>query len=129
MIGDLNTQISLKGKVSNDIQLKGKISQKDTLKGVLGNTLNITGKLTLPTLNGTLTNNVILSGVINLSSGSYQIYNGDYEITPKIEKQVLNTKNKAMIDDVHVNKIPYFETSNDYGKTIYIGSEVIINGN
>lgn len=51
-------------------------------------------------------------------------YTGEYVVTPKTEKQVLSTKDKLLTDDVTVNKIPYFETSNDNGTTIYIGSEV-----
>ncbi len=53
-----------------------------------------------------------------------EIYDGDYEVTPKVDAQSLPTATKVMLQDVQIKKIPYFETSNEYGNTIYIGSEV-----
>ncbi len=52
------------------------------------------------------------------------IYDGEYEVTPKTNPQTLETATKVMLQDVLINKIPYYETSNEYGDTIYIGSEV-----
>ena len=52
-------------------------------------------------------------------------YKGNYEVTPKTIKQVIQTRNLIMDNDVIINKIPYFETGNNYGgNTVYIGSEV-----
>lgn len=51
-------------------------------------------------------------------------YEGDYTVTPKVASQMLGTKGKVMADDVTVLAIPYYDTSNPYGTTIYIGSEV-----
>ena len=48
-------------------------------------------------------------------------YEGDYEIVPKSTAQTLATKNKRMSKDVTVTAIPYTETSNDNGTTVYIG--------
>lgn len=57
--------------------------------------------------------------------GNVDEYKGDYEVTPKAnEETVLNTKNKTMLDDVKVLKVPFYETSNQYGDTVYIASEV-----
>lgn len=39
-------------------------------------------------------------------------YEGSYEITPRVVEQMLETKDKSMIDDVTVNAIPYVEVSN-----------------
>lgn len=39
-------------------------------------------------------------------------YKGSYEITPRVVEQMLETKDKSMIDDVTVNAIPYVEVSN-----------------
>lgn len=59
------------------------------------------------------------------SHGEDAYYEGDYVIIPKAyEKQVLETKNKRMYDDITVKKVPYFETSNDDGETVYIASGV-----
>lgn len=49
---------------------------------------------------------------------------GAYDITPKpYESQTFETKGKRMMDDVTVRAIPYYETSNVSGITIYIGGE------
>lgn len=51
-----------------------------------------------------------------------ELYDGEYEVTPKSSEQVLNTKKKIMYDDVTVGAIPYYEVSNDYGGiTVNIG--------
>ena len=68
----------------------------------------------------------------NISFGDYikvdkdtEAYMGEYEITPKpYVSQTLNTANKMMLDDILVFQIPYFETSNTNGTTVYIGNEV-----
>ena len=52
-------------------------------------------------------------------------YAGEYIVTPKAyEDQTLATKNKRMKDNVTVKAVPYWETSNKYGETVYIASEV-----
>ena len=53
------------------------------------------------------------------------IYNGQYEIEPKAHTTTtLNTSGKTLLNNVIVKKIPYFETSNFSGYTVYIASEV-----
>lgn len=60
--------------------------------------------------------------VIATGGGHYPTYAGPYTVTPKVEEdQVLDTDGKLMSDDVTVFEIPYFETSNLYGKTFIIG--------
>lgn len=52
-------------------------------------------------------------------------YMGDYVVIPKAHEEViLETKDKTMADDVTVRKVPYYETSNQTGTTVYIASEV-----
>lgn len=51
-------------------------------------------------------------------------YEGKYTIIPSPENQVLETQGKTMKNDVTVKSIPYYETSNFSGITVYIGSEV-----
>ena len=58
--------------------------------------------------------------------GTSQIppYEGEYEVTPKTyDEQVLPTKNKRMINNLTVKKIPQYEVSNDSGYTLIIGDE------
>lgn len=59
-----------------------------------------------------------------------EYYEGSYEVIPKaFESSVLQTRDKYLTDDVTVTKVPYFEVSNESGKTVYIANEgVIING-
>lgn len=66
-----------------------------------------------------------LKGRIRIGkSESAAPYTGDYIITPMpYESQTMDTRNKLMRDDVTVLAIPYFETSNTSGITIYIGGE------
>ena len=51
-------------------------------------------------------------------------YSGDYEVIPKVTAQELSTKAKVMDDDVTIRAIPYYETSNLKGKTVYIGGHL-----
>lgn len=58
--------------------------------------------------------------------GTSQIppYEGEYEVTPKTyDEQVLPTRNKRMINNLTVKKIPQYEVSNDSGYTLIIGDE------
>lgn len=56
-------------------------------------------------------------------------YEGNYTVVPKAEAQELLTKKKYMDDNVTITAIPYFDVANPSGgQTIYIGSEVEING-
>lgn len=51
-------------------------------------------------------------------------YQGEYIVTPKpFTNKVLETNGFRMTDDVTVLKIPYYQTSNESGYTIYIGGE------
>ena len=52
-------------------------------------------------------------------------YEGAYEVTPKIEMQQLETKQKFLTDDIKIGGIPFFNVSNTSGgSTVYIGKEV-----
>lgn len=52
------------------------------------------------------------------------VYDDAYEITPKTYTQKLETKSKLMKDDITVLEIPYFETSNEDGTTVYIANTI-----
>lgn len=52
-------------------------------------------------------------------------YEGEYEVTPSVDPQVLETAQKTMKRDVEIKAIPFFNVSNSSGgTTVYIGSEV-----
>ena len=66
----------------------------------------------------------ILYGKITVSGKpiiSEEIYEGNYELTPKVTSQTLLTGQRVMKDNLNVLSIPYYETSNLKGKTIIIG--------
>lgn len=67
---------------------------------------------------------VTFGNVIKIPDVDY--YEGPYEVTPRAwQETVLETKDKAMADDVTVLEIPYYETGNVYnGLTVYIANEV-----
>jgi hypothetical protein len=53
-----------------------------------------------------------------------ETYDGEYNVTPKVDSQTLNTKEKFMYDNLIVNGIPIFNVSNiGGGDTVYIGEE------
>jgi hypothetical protein len=52
-------------------------------------------------------------------------YEGEYEVTPKVEAQTLNTAQKYMVQDLTVKEIPCYKVSNNAGgNTVYIAKEV-----
>lgn len=53
-----------------------------------------------------------------------ETYDGSYEVIPSVQDQVLYTKSKLMKDDLTVREIPYYETSNLKGITVYIGDSL-----
>ena len=58
-------------------------------------------------------------------AGGGKPYEGDYIVIPKADAAtVLPTRDRLMQDDVTVQKIPYYETANPTGVTVYIASEV-----
>ena len=62
--------------------------------------------------------------------GELPKYDGAYEVTPLAdEATTLLTKEKYLDSNVTVNKVPYYETSNNEGgETVYIAREVDIYG-
>lgn len=61
-----------------------------------------------------------------VSAQEHETYEGAYVVIPMVDtEQTLLTADKIMSDDVTVRAIPYYETSNPYGKTIYIGEDFL----
>ena len=65
------------------------------------------------------------SGSGGTAEQTVPVYDGEYEVTPKIsEKTVLETKDKMLLDNVEVNMVPQYEVSNQSGgETLIIGDE------
>ena len=68
-------------------------------------------------------NTPVLTGKVSIITG-YDEYEGAYEVTPKVNSQMIETKDKLMYKDLIVSSIPYYEVSNSKGgTTIIIGGE------
>lgn len=87
----------------------------DTIIGRLTTETNITGILT--------TNSQLTGNVINGEGISRSYYSDSYEVAPQTSSQTLETSNKIMTDDITIKPIPYREVHNQYGDTVYIGTE------
>lgn len=75
----------------------------------------LTGHISgLCTLSGKLTCFGSLSGKLSAVI-DFNAYSGEYEVVPNaFNTQVLPTANKVLKKDIVVQKVPYFETSNNY---------------
>lgn len=78
-----------------------------------------------PTLNVQDESIKLTNPVTIIYQDNEESYEGTYEVTPKVSRQVvLPTKKKLMKDDVTVLKIPQFEVSNETGGiTLILGDE------
>lgn len=81
---------------------------------MLGSIASQTGSLC-----GSIRAEANLVGHISITIG-HEYYTGNYNVTPKIEQQVLETRDKLMSDDVTVKGIPFYEVSNPQGGTTFI---------
>lgn len=60
-----------------------------------------------------------------VSSGGAPHYRGETTITPKaFAEQVLKTQGKYVEQDITIQKVPYWETSNTDGLTVYIADRM-----
>ena len=121
----------LKGTITAPARLTGTIEQLNTLTGIINISPNsvYSGQLKAAISNtaslvGKITNADFLKGALSIPLASeVPTYEGEYEITPKVNAQTIETRSKTMKDDLTVLAIPYYETSNPTGKTVYIGGE------
>lgn len=101
-------------------------SVSDELTGTLSRVSELKGSISaIGEIAGSISSTHTISGSLNVPAGEfYETYDGSYDITPSPHHDVvLPTANKVMNSDVSVFKIPYFETSNTLGYTVYIGGE------
>ena len=85
-------------------ELIGRLKSSGQLSGFLNAQKGISGLLTIPNAVGV------------------ELYEGSYEVTPRVYAQYLDTDHKLMEDDVTVHEIPVTRTSNlQGGLTVLIG--------
>ena len=74
-------------------------------------------------LYGSIVTKQCVNGVVGLPYNTNR-YTGDYDITPNVDGEVLETANKIMIDNVTIKPIPYQDVDNPQGgRTITIAFE------
>ena len=56
-----------------------------------------------------------------VKEGAVEHYQGPYQAVPKTEPVQLKTKDRYLTEDITIFKIPYWETANRNGTTVYIG--------
>lgn len=77
------------------------------------------GKNTIPV---SISNGTQIIPMKQRGVATVEIYHGTYEVTPNAHAEIeLNTQGKKMERNVVVESIPYYETHNQYGMTVYIG--------
>lgn len=117
--GSIDPVKKTSGNIQPDGTISGKVSDGQAkISGAIGVHTETTGELNSElALSGSISNGAVIYKDVPL-------YEGEYTVTPKTKAQTLETTGKKMVDDVIIKSIPYFETSNQYGYTVYIGSEV-----
>lgn len=86
--------------------MRGELKENKPLIGVL-----VKGKKLLGSMNPKET----LIGSCEKTDSSIERYDGAYEVTPSKDEELLETKNKKLIDNVTVHAVPYSEVSNESG--------------
>lgn len=93
--------------------MNGDLHAKEVIKGCL---------TTNSCVSGSITSKSTISGTITVPQKTeHSLYDGIYEVDPRVTEIILDTKGKLLVDDITVNKIPLYETENEKGTTIYIG--------
>lgn len=102
----------------------------NNLSGSLEVDATISGKLAaIESFSGSLSDPGQLQGSLSTGPSYYKKYDGDYEVIPKAYRdQILETTDKLMVRNVLVYKVPYEETHNESGTTVYIAKETDTNG-
>lgn len=97
--------------------IHGIVHSADTLSGRVESGGEIQGKVD---------SGGVVIGSVGFPKCQYApIYDGVYDVIPKAYvMQTLDTNGKTMEDDVRVHEVPYYETSNLNGTTVYIAETI-----
>lgn len=120
--------ITVTARISSDINVNAKVSSNlNARANISKNTINASATLSDSKIGAKASlSDMVVEATAELSTpviarGDFPTYHGPYEVTPTMEKQILGTKQKALLDNITVNKIPIYETSNlSGGTTVYI---------
>lgn len=103
--------------IDSILEIKGVVGTSGTIGGIVASEIMPIFGMINPTSS--------ISACVNYGN-PYDVpsYTGSYDITPKTSTQILDTEYKLMEDDITVKSIPYYETDNESGTTIYIAGEI-----
>lgn len=118
--GNLKQVNNLEGSLTIESELTGALSTVDnTLDGELttDESHNLTGSLSIEGLS--------LNGELHIPPEvPVENYQGSYIVVSKpFKDSILKTGGLRMVQDITIEKIPYYETGNESGYTVYIGGE------
>lgn len=114
--GDLSAESFLNGQIRSESGIQGELSMVSVLEGDILTNAGVAGTLApAEEIYGEVT-------IPEVIGGAY--YNGEYEVTPTVVGKSLPTEGLLMRRNVTVLEIPYYETSNEAGTTVYIAEEV-----
>ena len=103
-------------------KLKGSLSEVSIISGTIDGIEIISGNIQgCIKINGNLSEMDTITGDLTIAQNEMDEYEGDVQITPKINETTLETRGKYLSQDVVVLPIPYYETSNESGYTVIIG--------
>ena len=123
LTGSINKVELISGSI-NGGAIKAAINPVFRLTGLVNSPGGIFGKINPhPSLSGIVNKEQQMSAVVGIYEGmNPEKYDGDYIFDPLVESErTIDTKHKFLTGNIVVNKIPYFETSNPTGTTVYIG--------
>lgn len=111
LVGSVKTSSVISGSITPFVKLTG-----NKLKGSIEVLSGISGSVnSCASVAGSVTIDTVYHEVI-------ERYEGDYEITPSKEVQIIESKDKVMLDDITIHSIPYAEVTNTAnGVTVTIG--------
>ena len=93
--------------LSDVVQMTGDLSAQETISAGISAEETMSAVLTVPEI---------------IASPEY---NGEYTVVPRaLEDTEIPVAGYRMREDLTVTKVPYYETSNISGETVYIASEV-----
>lgn len=104
--------------------ITGAIDIIESISGIIQNHGDITGIINGKLkISGEVNSEKQMTASISLFGDKEPIrYSGDHEFTPDTDEDYsVDTKFKMMSSNIVIKKIPYYETSNPSGTTIYIG--------
>ena len=104
--------------------MDGKLNKRSSIIGTINTICSIEGSLNkIDNISSTISSGGDIKGIFSMPSYISDIYFGDYNITPTKDGQTISTKDKMLKGDICIEQIPYYETSNPTGITVYIGGE------